>query len=283
MPELFPQRLGNCANHANTTQVQTQLPLSAPDKSAPTTQPLPSPPTSVPDRQPSNAYEDEESPCPPAEQLPSNESRHSSVDTSWPVSPLHYKNKRVALTQLGLSQLQVHYPTMCIQALIAGLKQPFCFCSVQPPDFSWGPHQGAEFRTLVDTAYEEVVHWRRNIFQVPSGSAGKAFVLELARLLQAYADSSSLECIAMKAITIAQVLLLQKPSRSSKSKDHAAHLQRRLELWREGDIPSLLEEGRCIQKYLRQGRKHPDSEKIARTFRDLMMKGNIHSALRYLS
>ena len=29
----------------------------------------------------------------------------------------HYENKRVALTQLGLSQLQVHYPTMCIQAL----------------------------------------------------------------------------------------------------------------------------------------------------------------------
>lgn len=132
-------------------------------------------------------------------------------------------------------------------------------------------------------AYEEVVHWRRNIFQVPSGSAGKSFVLELARLFQAYADSSSLECIAMKAITIAQVLLLQKPSRSSKSKDHAAHLQRRLKLWHEGDIPSLLEEGRCIQKYLRHGMKQPDSEKIARTFRDLMMKGSVHSALRYLS
>ena len=30
---------------------------------------------------------------------------------------IHYKNERVALTQLGLSQLQVHYPTMCIQTL----------------------------------------------------------------------------------------------------------------------------------------------------------------------
>ena len=89
---------------------------------------------------------------------------------------------------------------------------------LQAPNFFWGPHEGVEFCTLVDMAYEEVVHWRRNIFQVPSGSAGKSFVLELARLFQAYADSSSLECIAMKAITIAQVLLLQKPSRSSKSK-----------------------------------------------------------------
>ena len=32
-------------------------------------------------------------------------------------SNLHYKNKRVGLTQLELSQLHVHYPTMCIQAL----------------------------------------------------------------------------------------------------------------------------------------------------------------------
>ena len=134
----LPQRLGNCANHANTTQVRIQLPLSAPDdKSAPTAQPLPLPPTSVPDRQPSNAYdgEDSHSPCPSAEQLPSNDSHHSIADTPWPVPPL------------------------------------------QPPDFSWGPYQGADFCTLIDTAYEEVVHWRRNIFQVPSGSAGKAFCL----------------------------------------------------------------------------------------------------------
>ena len=30
--------------------------------------------------------------------------------------------------------------------------------------------------------YEEVIHWRRNLFQVPLGASGKAFVSELARL-----------------------------------------------------------------------------------------------------
>ena len=32
------------------------------------------------------------------------------------VSKLHCKNKRVTLIQLGVSQLQVHYQKMCIQA-----------------------------------------------------------------------------------------------------------------------------------------------------------------------
>ena len=38
----------------------------------------------------------------------------------------HCKKKKVALTQLGLSQLQVHYPTMCIQAL-SWVKAPVLF------------------------------------------------------------------------------------------------------------------------------------------------------------
>ena len=72
--------------------------------------------------------------------------------------------------------------------------------ALQPPNFTWGSCSGEVFCTKINLAYEEVVHWRRNLFQVPSGSTGKAFVSELARLFQAYADSSSLECIAMKAL-----------------------------------------------------------------------------------
>ena len=43
---------------------------------------------------------------------------------------------------------------------------------------------------------------------VPSGKAGKAFVRELATLYQAYADATALECIALKACTVMQCLLL---------------------------------------------------------------------------
>ena len=58
----------------------------------------------------------------------------------------------------------------------------------------------------------------------------------------------NLECIAMKATTTLQILLLQKSSRTSKSKDHVTHFQRRMELWLDGDIQALLDEGKCIQK-----------------------------------
>ena len=73
----------------------------------------------------------------------------------------------------------------------------------------------AEWRGFVQTvngAYEEIVKWRRNIFLLPSGKAGKAFVKELTRLFSlAYADESPLECIALKACSVTQCLLLQKP------------------------------------------------------------------------
>ena len=48
------------------------------------------------------------------------------------------------------------------------------------------------------------------MFSVPSGNAGNAFVSELARLFQAYAEGSALESIALKAVTVMSALLLQK-------------------------------------------------------------------------
>ena len=73
------------------------------------------------------------------------------------------------------------------------------------------------------------------------------------------------------------VLLLQKPSKSSKSKDHHA-LERRLNLWEEGKIEELLYEGQTIQERM----KSPDSSmtiaKISMKFRVLMSKGNVNGA-----
>ena len=100
------------------------------------------------------------------------------------------------------------------------------------------------------------------LFQVPSGSSGKAFVLELSRLYQAYADCSSLESIALKACSVLVALTLQRSNRTSKSKDHVAHLNRRLALWKEGSFSALLYEGRSIQRHLRF-RGAPDKDRAA--------------------
>ena len=88
----------------------------------------------------------------------------------------------------------------------------------------------------------------------------------------------------MKSITILQVLALQKPSRTSKAKDHTRHLKRRMGLWKEGSFNDILLEGRCIQKHLAkpvkgQGTRQPS----AKTFQKHMSLGKVNKALRYLS
>ena len=60
---------------------------------------------------------------------------------------------------------------------------------------------------------------------IPTGNAGKSFIRELVNLFQAFPDGSSLERIAIKAAMVMQVLLLQKPSKTSETEDHANHLQ----------------------------------------------------------
>ena len=112
-----------------------------------------------------------------------------------------------------------------------------------------------------------MIHWKPNLFLPPLGSTGMKFVREVARLLQAYADSSSLERIAMKGIHVAvlQQLLLQKPSKNSKVANRAKHLQRRLDLWHSGDVAALLNEGKCIQKRLSKNPPPSNKSTLART------------------
>ena len=159
---------------------------------------------------------------------------------------------------------------------------------IQPPelepDFQWGEKDGNTICNLISSAYSKVVHWRRNVFMVPSGKAGKSLIRELATLYQAYADATALECIALKACIVMQCLLLQKPHAKSKAKEHTVHLERRLKIWQEGNIDVLLHEGRCIQKHLVSSRNQmPDQKKTARIFSRLMLQGKVNAALRLLS
>ena len=46
---------------------------------------------------------------------------------------------------------------------------------------------------------------------------------------------------------------------------------------------TILDEGKCIQKWLGQATIPSNSDAIAQTFRDLMLQGKVQNALRYLS
>ena len=115
------------------------------------------------------------------------------------------------------------------------------FVSSSEPIFSWGDMDGETFSCALNRIYNEIIHWKRNLFKVPSGKAGTAFVRELSRMFRAYADRSALESVALKAAMVMPALLFQKPHPLSKAKDHVLHLERRLQLWASGKLKDLLE------------------------------------------
>ena len=156
--------------------------------------------------------------------------------------------------------------------------------SAQGPTLSWGSVDGMVFSDRIEHCYKECVHWKRNLFKVPSGRAGTAFVKETTRLIRAYAEVSALEGIALKALIVMPQLLLQKSHRTSKTKEHVSQLQRRLQLWEDGDTDRLLHEGRTIQGRLPADtlKKPKSEENEARSFAKHMNEGRVRAALRSL-
>ena len=116
--------------------------------------------------------------------------------------------------------------------------------------FEWGNYKEPEFVKMLNTVYDKVVFWGKKIFLLPSGRSGKLYIEETTRLINSWTHNSPLQDVAFKAITVMPDLLLQKPSRYSKSKDHLEALERRLHLSKEGELTELLIEGETIQQSL---------------------------------
>ena len=151
--------------------------------------------------------------------------------------------------------------------------------------FMWNDIEGVSFTRTISSCYSEIVHWRRNLFKIPSGKAGIAFVRELARLFRSYGEVSAMEGVALKAAMVIPSLLLQKPFSKSKVKDHANYLTRRLEQWLKGDVEAVMAESRSIQHQLTRTRNYtPQTDsQLARSFEKLMFEGKGKAALRLIT
>ena len=158
------------------------------------------------------------------------------------------------------------------------------FAPSSSSNFMWGELSSEDFTSLVEDAYEKIVHFRRNHFEIPRGKAGKGFIDEINQLLIAYNDASALEGVAMKAIMVMPSLLLQRPHPKSKMKDHVRALEDRLSKWKKGDLASLLHEAQTIQDRLKiSHHQHQNEGKIARTFEKLVLQGKIKAATRLIT
>ena len=146
--------------------------------------------------------------------------------------------------------------------------------------FYWGDVSGSEITNAINDCYEKTVFWRRNLFILPNGAAGKNYIREVTRLLNAWTENSPRCEISIKAIHIMPSLLLQKPSRDSNSQDHQKALERRLLLRHKGDICSLLNEAETLQRRLPMLNQRNDIMSISKRFQNQMEKGNVNGAMK---
>ena len=96
----------------------------------------------------------------------------------------------------------------------------------QPQPLVGGSYSLADIDLIINAMYDEIVHWRKNLFLMPSGKVGKLFIRETTHLLDSWTNESFLCKIALKAVMIMPAL--QKPKYNFKARDHTDCLKRRL-------------------------------------------------------
>jgi hypothetical protein len=102
-------------------------------------------------------------------------------------------------------------------------------------------------------------------------------------LYNAYAERSPMESITLKAAGILAPLLLQQPTGKPSYRDNANHLTRRLQLWEEGKILELLEEGSTIQSQLVTSGKALDDSSLSKRFATMVFNNNFKGALSLIT
>ena len=147
----------------------------------------------------------------------------------------------------------------------------------------WGNISHQSLCEEMNKIYDGVVHFRRNLFNLPSGGIGKHFIEELMFWLKQFNSNSRLNSVALKAFMVLPSIILQKPSATSKSKEHSSAIERRLTLWRQGDLNMLMKEIRFIQNRFFNSKKASSIEEISRTFTKLVFQGKISAAIKMLN
>ena len=145
---------------------------------------------------------------------------------------------------------------------------------------------GRIYQKDLEEAYNQIVYWRKNVFMVSTGAAGKNMFHEISRLLNLSTRNTPLKNIVLKAVHVKPALLLQKPGKTLKAKDHLKALEKRVRFWKEENITELVNESKSIQYRLPSTTKKKSQmniEKPSSKFKQLMQKSNVNSTLRLLA
>jgi hypothetical protein len=155
--------------------------------------------------------------------------------------------------------------------------------SIRANNIKWGCIEGEDnIIHAVQEAYDEIVKWRKNMFMVPRGKSGSDLIKELTRLIYLFVDKTKWERVALSLVHIFLPVMLQKPNRNSKARDHAKYLTSRLDKWKNGNLLELLRECREIQKRLTQNNQ-AKQESNRKAFVRLMLVGKVGQAIKFVN
>ena len=138
------------------------------------------------------------------------------------------------------------------------------------------------FKRELTSFYDNIVQLRKKTFQASFWECSQNFIRELTSWLEDFNRVSEHKSIALKVCIILPSLLLQKPPRDSKAKDHSKKLEERLSTWKGGKIMDFVKEGRIIQERVRSSCQRV-SKDYSKIFANLMMQGRVSSALKILT
>ena len=134
----------------------------------------------------------------------------------------------------------------------------------------------------LDHCYNTIVTWRKKICLIPRVNASKKFICELTRLINLFNNNTVMKEVALIAVMVFMPMMLQKPARNSKAKDHCRYLEKRLHLWEQGKLDSILSECNEIQQRMIKAQTKEMSN-LTRKFTNLMLLGKLSQASKLIN
>ena len=92
------------------------------------------------------------------------------------------------------------------------------------------PDNESKYREEIENVYNELLHWKRNLFDLPKGVPRKAFANELTKHINEWSSKSPNRDICLKTLMVMSSLILQRTSNKCKMSEIKSHVERRLNL-----------------------------------------------------
>ena len=70
----------------------------------------------------------------------------------------------------------------------------------------------AQYSAAINSAYEQLVYWKKNLYGLPKGATGKSFISEKTKLINEWSSKSPNRDICLKAMMVIPNLIHQRTS-----------------------------------------------------------------------